>query len=65
MKALKYTRARTLKMRHDNKLIDYLMLLRFGSNFKSCNDKPLLNFKTISIITAISASTVSYLIKLG
>ena len=52
-------------MNEDRQLIDYLLLLRFGT-FEVCPEsRPMLNFASISKITKKPLSTIRDLIKLG
>ena len=54
-----------LRMTEDQQLIDYLLLLRFGT-WEACPaSRPMLNFASISKITKKPLSTIRDLIKLG
>ena len=52
-------------MTEDQKLIDYLLLLRFGTCEAGPASKPMLNFASISKITKKSLSSIRDLTKLG
>ena len=52
-------------MTEDQQLIDYLLLLRFGTREVSPASRPMLNFASISKITKKPLSTIRELIKLG
>ena len=54
-----------LRMREDQQLIDYLLLLRFGTCEVGPASRPMLNFASISKIMRKPISTISDLIKLG
>ena len=49
----------------DEKLINYLLLLRFGISKDFSNAKPILNIKTISQLTKVSSAHVIKLLRLG
>ena len=55
----------TAPMSEDPLLIDYLLLLRFGSSNPNKSLRPLLNYASISRITKKPLSTIRALIKLG
>ena len=52
-------------MTEDQQLIDYLLLLRFGTCDNGPASRPMLNFASISKITKKPLSTIRDLIKLG
>jgi hypothetical protein len=52
-------------MTEDQQLIDYLLLLRFGTCEVGPASRPMLNFASISKITKKPLSTIRDLIKLG
>ena len=52
-------------MTENQQLIDYLLLLRFGTCEVGPASRPMLNFASISKITKTPISTVRDLIKLG
>jgi hypothetical protein len=52
-------------MTEDKQLIDYLLLLRFGTCEVGPTSRPMLNFASISKITKKPISTIRELIKLG
>ena len=52
-------------MTEDHQLIDYLLLLRFGTREVGPASRPMLNFASISKITKKPLSTIRDLIKLG
>ena len=52
-------------MTEDQQLIDYLLLLRFGTCEVVPASRPMLNFASISKITKKPLSTIRDLIKLG
>ena len=52
-------------MSEDPLLIDYLLLLLFGSSNPNKSLRPLLNYASISRITKKPLSTIKALIKLG
>ena len=54
-----------LRMTEDQQLIDYLLLLRFGTCEVGPASRPMLNFASISKITKKPLSTITDLIKLG
>ena len=54
-----------LRMTEDQQLIDYLLLLRFGTCDIGQAARPLLNFASISKIMKKPLSTIRDLIKLG
>ena len=54
-----------LRMTEDQQLIDYLLLLRFGTCDIGQASRPLLNFASISKIMKKPFSTIRDLIKLG
>ena len=54
-----------LRMTEDQQLIDYLLLLRFGTCEVGPASRPMLNFASISKITKKLISTIRDLIKLG
>ena len=54
-----------LRMTEDQQLIDYLLLLRFGTREVGPASRPMLNFASISKITKKPLSTIRDLIKLG
>ena len=54
-----------LRIKEDQQLIDYLLLLRFGTCEVGPASRPMLNFASISKITKKPLSTIRDLIKLG
>ena len=54
-----------LRMTEDQQLIDYLLLLRFGTCEVGPASRPMLNFASISKITKKPLSSIRDLIKLG
>ena len=54
-----------LRMTYDQQLIDYLLLLRFGTYDVDQVSRPILNFVSISKIIMKPLSTIRDLIKLG
>jgi hypothetical protein len=52
-------------MTEDQQLIDYLLLLRFGTCEIGAASRPMLNFASISKITKKSLSSIRDLIKRG
>ena len=52
-------------MTENQQLIDYLLLLRFGTCEVGPAARPMLNFSAISKIMRKPISTIRYLIKLG
>ena len=52
-------------MTEDQQLIDYLLLLRFGTCEVGPASRPMLNFASISKITKKPLSSIRDLIKLG
>ena len=54
-----------LRMTEDQQLIDYLLLLRFGTREVGPASRPMLNFASISKITKKPLSSIRDLIKLG
>ena len=54
-----------LSMTEDQQLIDYLLLLRFGTCEVGPASRPMLNFASISKIMRKPISTIRDLIKLG
>ena len=54
-----------LRMTEDQQLIDYLLLLRFGTNDIYQASRPILNVFSISKIISKPLSTLRVLIKLG
>ena len=52
-------------MTEDQQLIDYLLLLRFGTCEVGPASRPLLNFASISKITKKPLSSIRDLIKIG
>ena len=52
-------------MTEDQQLIDYLLLLRFGTCEVGPASRPMLNFASISKIAKKSLSSIRDLIKLG
>ena len=54
-----------LRMTEDQQLIDYLLLLRFGTCDVGQASRPLLNFASISKIIKKPLSTIRDLVKLG
>ena len=54
-----------LRMTEDQQLIDYLLLLRFGTCEVVPASRPMLNFASISKITKKPLSSIRDLIKLG
>ena len=54
-----------LHMTEDQQLIDYLLLLRFGTCDVGPATRPMLNFASISKITKKPLSSIRDLIKLG
>ena len=54
-----------LRMTDDQQLIDYLLLLRFGTCDVGPASRPILNFASISKITKKPLSIMRDLIKLG
>jgi hypothetical protein len=57
--------SKKLRMTEDQQLIDYLLLLRFGTCEVGPASRPMLNFASISKITKKPLSTIRDLIKLG
>ena len=56
---------RKLHMLEDSQLVDYLLLLRFGTCEVGQASRPILNLASISKITKKPLSTIRDLIKLG
>ena len=54
-----------LRMTENQQLIDYLLLLRFGTCEVGPASRPMLNFASISKIMRKPISTIRDLIKLG
>ena len=54
-----------LRMTEDQQLIDYLLLLRFGTSDVGQADRPVLNFASISKVVRKPVSTIRDLIKRG
>ena len=54
-----------LRMTEDQQLIDYLLLLRFGTCEVGPASRPMLNFASISKISKKPLSSIRDLIKLG
>ena len=54
-----------LRMTEDQQLVDYLILLRFGTCDVGIASRPTLNFSSISRIIQKPLSTIRYLIKSG
>ena len=54
-----------LRMTEDQQLIDYILLLRFGTCEVGPAARPMLNFASISKITKKPLSSIRDLIKLG
>jgi hypothetical protein len=57
--------SKKLRMTEDQQLIDYLLLLRFGTCEVGPASRPMLNFASISKITKKSLSSIRDLINLG
>jgi hypothetical protein len=57
--------SRKLLMTEDQHLVDYLLLLRFGTCDVGQASRPRLNLASISRIMKKPLSTIRYLIKLG
>ena len=56
---------RKLRMSEDSQLVDYLLLLRFGTCEVGQASRPILNLASISKIIKKSLSTIRDLIKRG
>ena len=56
---------RKLRMSEDKQLVDYLLLLRFGTCEVGQASRPILNLASISKITRKPLSTIRDLIKRG
>ena len=54
-----------LRMTENQQLIDYLLLLRFGTCDLGVASRPILNFASISKFMRIPISTIRDLIKVG
>ena len=54
-----------IRMTEDQQLIEYLLLLRFGTNDINQASRPILNIVSISKIIRKPLSTIRDLIKLG
>ena len=54
-----------LRMAEDPQLVDYLLLLRFGTSDPGQAPRPVLNFASISKVVRKPVSTVRDLIKRG
>ena len=54
-----------LSITEDHQLIDYLLLLRYGTSEVGPASRPMLNFASISKIMRKPISTIRDLIKLG
>ena len=52
-------------MTEDHQLIDYLLLLRYGTTHIDSSSTPILNFTSISKVIGKSVESVRRLIKLG
>lgn len=67
VKAPKYSLNQPLKTHrtHNQALINYLLLLRYGTERPLQGQKPILNIKSVSEVSRIKYSTVRGLLKLG
>ena len=54
-----------LPMKHDSRLLQYVLLLRYGPSAMSEAPKPILNFRSIARIISKPATTVRELVKAG